>query len=320
VDRQPGVVSSALATLEPLGLSDRDMSVFFENPTSPSSARGVSINYNAVGETYFQTMSIPILAGRGFTQTSNQHSPPVVVVNETMARRFWPGVRNVVGRRISLTSANGPFLEIVGVCGNSKYISVAEQPLPYFYLPIAQNFPMTLTLVAAGTVDPAQLLRILGAQAHRLDGTLPLYHAEAMRQRIRGNLTIEDFVAKVLTFFGLTALLLATVGIYAVLSELVQQRTRETGIRIALGATKTDVLLQMMRRGVAIAAGGLVAGIATSYLVSSALGTSLIQVDPTDPLVFGFVTGLLALAALLASLLPSYRAARVDPIVTLRYD
>jgi putative ABC transport system permease protein len=269
---------------------------------------------------YFHTMSIPILAGRPFSQADTEHSPPVLVVNETMARRFWPGVRNVVGRKISLTSANGPFLEIVGVCANSKYISVAEQPLPYFYLPIKQNFPMTLTLVAAGTVDPAHLLRILGVQVHKLDGTLPLYHAEAMRQRIRGNLTIEDFVAKILTFFGLTALLLATVGIYAVSSELMQQRARETGIRIALGASKANVLLQMMRRALAIAAGGLAAGIAASYVASSVLGTNLVQVDTKDPLVFGFVTGLLALAALLASLLPSYLAARVDPIVALRYE
>ena len=141
-----------------------------------------------------------------------------------------------------------------------------------------------------------------------------------MRQRIRANLTIEDFVAKMLTFFGLTALLLATVGVYGVLSQLAQQRTRETGIRMALGATKRDVLLQMIRRGMTIAAGGLTAGIAAAYFLSSALGSRLIQVDARDPLVFVLVTGLLAVAALLASLLPSYRATRVDPTVALRYE
>jgi macrolide transport system ATP-binding/permease protein len=318
VASEPGILRASLAMNDPLGLNQRDNGVFIEG-----AARSTPISFNAVEAGFFEAMSIPLAAGRPFDTRDRADSPPVAMINETMARRFFPdaaSVRQVIGKRISFESATGPFLEIVGVARDSKYFSVAEHSLPYFYLPLSQSFSTAVTLVVRTRTDPAAILPTVERQVHRLDPSLPVYHLQTMQHLVASTLTLEEFSAKILTFFGVTALLLAVIGVYGLLAYTVSQRTREVGIRMALGATRSDVLRAVVRKGLLLAAAGMAFGAAGALSVTGLFRSQLFEVTSADPFVFTAAAILLAAAAFAACIVPAHRATRVDPMVALRYE
>jgi macrolide transport system ATP-binding/permease protein len=318
VASEPGILQASLTMNDPLGLNQRDNGVFIEGFT-----RSTPISFNAVEAHFFETMSIPLAAGRPFDSRDRADSPPAAVINETMARRFFPGsatMQQVIGKRISFESATGPFLEIVGVARDSKYFSIAEHPLPYFYLPLTQYPSSAATLVVRTRTDPAPLLLAVERQAHALDRSLPVYHLQTMSHLVASTLTLQEFSAKMLTFFGATALLLAVVGVYGLLAYTVSQRTREVGIRLALGATRSDVLRIVVRKGLLLAAAGMAFGAAAALGVTGLFRSQLFEVTSADPAVFTAAALLLGASALAACLIPAHRATRVDPMVALRYE
>ncbi|MEP7342544.1 MAG: FtsX-like permease family protein, partial [Acidobacteriota bacterium] len=266
---------------------------------------------------YFRTMETRLLQGRDFTAQDLAQSPPVAIVNETFARRFWPG-ENPIGKRFNFTT--GKWIEIVGVAQNGKYSSLAEQPMPFVYLPLAQNYESKVTLIARGAGDPHLLLSAIRKDIHGLDENLPLYDARTMLEHMELPLAPARIAATALGGFGALALLLAAVGVFGVMSYAVTQRTHEIGVRMALGAQRGDVLWLVVKQGMSLALAGIGIGLLASLGLTRLVSKLLFGVSATDPLTFIAIAMLLMLVAALASWIPARRATKVDPLMALRSE
>jgi len=239
-----------------------------------------------------------------------------------MARKFWPK-EDPIGKRFSLKSAAGPFIEVVGLARDGQSLwHFSADPQPYFYLPLAQNFSSVLSLQVRTSVHPESL--ILGAQEqiHHLAPDLPIFDARTMQQGIHGlgGLFVFRLAASLAAVMGVLGLTLATVGVYGVVSFRAAQRTREIGIRMALGASRRDILVAVVRQGLQLALIGIAAGLAGAFALSRLLRSMLVGVNPGDPGTFLGVSLLLLSVTLLASYIPARRATKVDPMVALRYE
>ncbi|HEX9763991.1 MAG TPA: FtsX-like permease family protein, partial [Candidatus Acidoferrales bacterium] len=266
-------------------------------------------------------MGIPLLRGRDFTLQDSEGAPGVVIVNETMARRFWPEA-DALGQRLSLDGARGPYLEVVGVARDSKYDELTEAPAPFFYLPRLQHsalFPRATLLVRA-TEDPARMLLTLEREIHALDANLPLEKTWTFEQYLGQRMDKQRGLTTVLAVFGVVALILAAMGLYGVMAFAVAQRTREIGIRMALGAEVGDIRKLFVGEGVRLALIGVAVGIGLAAALTRALSSLLFGVTATDLPTFAGVGLLLVGVAALATYVPARRAARVDPMVALRYE
>jgi putative ABC transport system permease protein len=270
---------------------------------------------------YFRTMGIPLLAGRDLSDDDQPDTPHVVVVNEAFARRVFPGER-ALGKRIDWGGPSGPeHLEIVGVVGDVKQYGLDEGFFPTMYLPYAQIYVSeVMSLVARTTRDPRDLVSAVRRAVAALDPDLPLYDVATMEQRIADSVTSERYSTLLIGVFAITALILATVGIYGVMSYTVRQRTQELGVRIALGAGKREVLALVIRQGMKLAFVGLILGIAGALGLGRVLNSLLFQVSARDPWTLASVAVLLTVVAAVACYLPARHAARVDPAEALRYE
>lgn len=266
---------------------------------------------------YFRTMETRLLQGRDFTAQDDAQSPPVAIVNEAFARRFWPG-ENPLGKRFNFTT--GKWIEIVGVAQDGKYSSLAEQPNPFVYLPLAQNYESKVTLIARATGDPNLLTTTLRKEMHGLDENLPLYDVRTMLEHMDLALAPARAAATALGGFGALALVLAAVGIFGVMSHAVTHRTREIGVRIALGADSKEIFTLIVGQGALLVGTGVVIGLVGAVLGTRLLANLLFGVSPLDTLTFVGVTALLSATAFLACYLPARRAAKVDPMVALRQE
>jgi len=295
--------------------------VTIEGQPVASGQQPPSLFYSGVDSTYFQTMRVPLLRGREFTESDNETAPSVAIVNQTMADRFWPH-QDPLGRRFSMKADTdlAKTVQIVGVAGNGKYLFVAEDPTPFVYVPLAQNYNSMRTLQVRSFVPPETLLAPMQAQVHQLAPDLPITEAKTMKLAIEDGLWIFRLGAGVAAAMGAIGLILAVVGIYGIVSFSTAQRTREIGIRMALGGSAGDVMRMILQQSVGMVIIGLVVGLLAALGITRLMTQLLIGVSPIDPLTYLAVAGLLSVVALAACWIPARRATRVDPMVALRYE
>jgi predicted permease len=317
VRTQPGVEQATLVRFPQLGLSFAQYQIFPEG--SSETTEGISVGFNVIGPNFFKTMGTPLLRGREFTEADRKGAPGTVVINETLAARLWPG-EDALGRRISLSGSEGPFLEVVGVARDSKYRSLGETPRPYVYQPLLQSYDPNMTLVVRTMGEPRAITPVVREQIRALEPNLPIADVKTFRDQLELSLFPSRIAAWTLGGFGLLALLLAAIGIYGVVSYAAAQRTREIGVRMALGAKQRDVLGLVLWDG-AIATGvGLAVGLLLAAAATRVLAGFLYGVGATDPLTFIGVPLVLGLVAFVASYIPARRATKLDPLVALRYE
>ncbi|HEV7474997.1 MAG TPA: ABC transporter permease [Pyrinomonadaceae bacterium] len=278
----------------------------------------LAVDYNRVGPEYFATMGMPLTDGRDFTLQDRKGSPEIAVINETLARKLFPNEK-AVGKRIRFGDED-PFMEIVGVAQDAKYRSMRESALPCLYQPFLMVYRPEMNLLVRSQSDPVLLSGALRKELDNLDSRIPFFNVRTLDQQIK-NATSQERAAAVLTsLFGGLALLLATIGLYGVMSYVVSQRTHDIGIRMALGAQVRDVLRLVLLNGMGLAFAGVLVGLAGALALTRLLRGLLFGVTPNDVLTFALVTAGLFVVALLACYLPARRAAKVDPLIALRYE
>ena len=319
VESLPGVKSATLARIPPLSGGRRETSIYIEGQEPPPQDRPNLVNANVVGLKYLETMGIPLLRGRDFTAQDREGAPGVVVVTETFARRFWPG-EDPLGQRISFRAQSGPFIEVVGVAKDGSYVTLGEEPRSMMYLPLLQNHETGMTMHVRTAGDPMGIAAGVRSVIASLEKNLPTYDLTTMNEQLGSSLFLARLGATFLAVLGLLALLLAAVGIYGVMGYSVTRRTREIGIRMALGAQRDDVLKMVLKEGMAMVGIGVAIGLLGAFFVTRLLVSFLYGVSVTDPITFVAISLLLSGVALVASFIPARRATKVDPLVALRYE
>jgi predicted permease len=320
VKANPGVESAALVSHLPLGGSNASDSYLVEGMPEPAPGQEYDGRYRVATPDYFRTMGISLVRGRSFTDQDKAGTTPVVVVNETLARKHWPG-EDAIGKRIRFYGPleRAPWLEIVGVIRDVKHeLNIPIEP--EYYLPLAQDTWTGMVLVARTSVDPASLAPALRQHVWAIDKDQPVFDVKTMQEVRSSSVALYSFSSVMLGIFAVVALLLASVGIYGVMAFAVTQRTQEIGIRMALGARTADVLKLVVKHGMKLALLGMLIGLGGSWAITRFLEKMLVGVEPTDLLTFSVVSGFLLLAAFVACYLPARRATKVDPLVALRYE
>jgi len=316
----PGVVSAGMANCHALAAGCNRTLIWFRD--RPPEARGSepSVGVHFVSPGYFKTMRIPLLRGRWFTEADRRGSPKVVLISELAARRFWPG-EDPIGKPVAVGQGgfNGR-AEVIGIVGDVRYGQMDEPPIPDVYISYLQSPRSSLIVYARTAGDPRALAGAVRQQVHELNRDLPVFDIKTMNERIREATSKARFSAILLAVFAAIALALAAVGIYGVMSYLVTRRTREIGIRMALGARQRDVLKLVVRRGAGLALAGIALGVAGALAATRVLATLLYEVKPDDPQVYVAIAVVLAAVALAASYIPARRAAWVDPSSALRSE
>jgi len=314
----PGVRSVALTSTVPLTLDYSYTSIYVEGQAITSTNELPVAVPNEISPNYFHTMEIP-LRGRDFTERDDKEESRVAIINETFARRFFPG-REAIGRRFNFSGPDKPYWEVVGVAADGKYNSLGEDPKAAFYRPLLRDYSTNATLVARTTGDSNSALAALRGELLRMDSALPLYNVQTLSEHMNVPLFPFRMAAAVLGSFGVLAIVLAAIGIYGVMSYVVASRTREIGVRIAVGAAKRDVLILIIKQGMTLAIIGLGSGLLIAFGVAQLMAKLLFGVSPVDLVTFAGVTLLLGLVAVVACYIPARRAMKVDPLVALRYE
>jgi predicted permease len=316
VNGLPGIDAFALGRRVPLGIGGTSSTGVTVDGYTPRPDEEVVILYNVVGPRYFETMKIAVRAGREFEPQDTRDTRPVLIVNETMAARYWAG-RDAVGGRVRIGKDD---YEVVGVAGDSKYGQINETPRPYMYLAIDQNFVSTAVLHVRSATPAATLLPAIRDVVRTLDPNLPIFDARTLDEHLRGGVFAQRMGANLLGLMGILAVVLAAIGLYGVIAYAVSQRTQEMGIRLALGAAPEDVLKMVLRQGMVITSIGLVVGLGLAFAVTGFMRSLLPGIEPRDPITFIGVPLLLMVIAVVAALIPARRAGAVDPVVALRYE
>ena len=317
ISAMPGVVTAGFSSVLPLGGDHLENWLVEGHPIhSPSDVPLVSVRI--VTSRYFQTLQIPLRRGRAFTAQDRQGAPRVVIVNEALARRYWPN-QDPIGKHIGNGREDG-WMPVVGVVGNVRHTSLSEEPKPEMFMPLAQNARPAMRLAVRTPADPLRFAPALRRALAEVDRDQPLSRVGSMEQAVSDSIATGRFSALLLGMFAALALVLAAIGIYGVISFSVTCRTHEIGVRMALGARGADVLRAVMGQAAVLALVGVAIGLAAAFALTRLMGSMLYGIEATDPLVFAGGSLVVAAAAALASFLPARRAARVDPIVALRYE
>jgi predicted permease len=311
----PGVTAVTWASNVPLGLDAGRRGLQVEGYRRRE-GEDMEFYYSVVGPRYFETMEVPLVRGRGFTDADRPGAPAVVIVNEAFAKRFW-GDADPIGKRISRNGENGPWMEVVGLARDGKYVSITESTRPFVYYPQLQ-MPDGITLHVRTSGDPHRLVTATSRAVAAAAPTWLIERPRTLEEHIGASLLPQRIAAGLLGAFGLVALLLAAVGLYGVVAFAVAQRTREIGIRVALGAQGGEVLGLMLRQGMTLAGIGLLVGVPLAFAVARLVSRFLVGTGAADPVVFVGAAGLLAFVTLLASYVPARRASKVDPMAALR--
>jgi predicted permease len=321
VDAWPEVQSSSLALAVPLGYINAVSRVYIEGRPIPPDRQVPTVGSNYIEGAYFETMQIPLVGGRAFRESDKDGMARVGIINQTMAERYWPN-EDPIGKRFRTNTPDTPLTEVVGVAKDSKYLALFEKPLPHVYIPSDQDFGPLRTLQIRTTVPPETLINRLRETVRELDPDMPIGDLQTMSRSLGG---LQGFLifrvgAMQAGMLGLLGLTLAVVGVYGVVSYGAAQRTREIGIRMALGAVPRDILRIILGQGVRLVVSGVVLGLAGAAAMTRLLERFLLLVSATDPFTFIVVTSLLVSAALWACYLPARRATRVEPVVALRHE
>jgi putative ABC transport system permease protein len=317
----PGVKSASLAFSVPMGSYNDARQIYIEDAPLAPGQQPPLVLFNRIDADYFGTMQTPVLRGRTFTEADNESAPLVAIINQDMAIRYWPN-EDPLGKRFSLKSAGGPFVEVIGVAQDTKLFGFFSSPMPYFYVPFKQNYTATRILQVRTSVALESLEPVLVRQVQSLDPEMPISDLQTMRQSMAGGNGFLVFrLGAVLTAaMGLLGLVIATVGIYGVVSFAAGQRTREIGVRMALGASRQSILHLVFSQGVRLVVIGIIIGLAAAFALTRAMTSLLVGVTATDPTTAVPITLLLMAVVLLACYVPARRAMGVDPIVALRCD
>jgi putative ABC transport system permease protein len=319
VEQLPGVESAAVVTDTPLTNNSDSIGFSIEGRPDPGPNLKIDLNVNVVGPGYLRTLGIPLLKGRDFAERDTMGTPLVALVNQSLARKYWPN-QDPVGARIS--SDGKTWATIQGVVGDVRQVGLSAEPVPEVYLSYLQDpfaWPY-LTLLVHTSVDPVKLAGSIQSAVWSVEKDLPITSVATMEKIRSRSIAQPRLTALLLSVFAALALILATVGIYGVMAYSVTQRTHEMGLRMALGASAPDVLALVVGQGMLLAAIGVALGIAGAFAMTRVLEKFLWGVRPTDPVTFTAVSLLLAAIAILASYLPARRATHVDPMVALRYE
>ena len=312
----PGVQSVTLARRLPLTLSGIAFANVVIDGYTPAKDEDMHLNYETVGPDYFRTMRIPLVQGRDFDERDNEHARGVVIINETMARHYWTG-GDALGRRIKLDKS---WLQIVGIAKDVKNRTLNEALQPFLYVPFLQDYRSNMILVARTVIEPKTMFHAVRAETAALDPKIPMFDAKTFEEHIGLSLFLQRMAATILSIFGLLALSLAAVGVYGVMAYAVSQRTRELGIRISIGASRSDVLKLILGQGLTLSVVGLIGGLVTALVVTRFSAHLLYGVSSADPVTFTVIALLLLGVAVVSGYFPARRATRIDPVVALRME
>jgi putative ABC transport system permease protein len=311
----PGVESAALVRAVPFSGNGGAVGYALEGRPAADPASAPQARFHLVTPDYFRTLRIPVLKGRDFTDRDDLQSPLVAVVNETFARRAWPG-EEPLGQRITTPQTKGP-VTIVGVVGDAKHYTATEPPMPQLYASHYQVPLIFSSLVARTTVDPMSVTNEIRRAVWSVDKDQPVWAIRTLEAQVEATRGSSRFLTTLLAAFAAVALLLATVGIYGVTSYGVAQRTREIGIRVALGASARRVVHEIVGRAMKLTLVAVIAGLLGAVAVAWLVEASLFGVKPADPLSLGAAAVVLGAASIVATYVPARRAARVDPVIAL---
>ena len=324
VQALPGVEAASVATVAPIVTSGRRSPVAIEDKPDPPPGIFQVANNRVVSPDYFRTLGVPLRTGRLLSAQDNAQATAVAVINQAMARHFW-GDEDPIGKRFKIgeRASKAPWLVVVGVVGDVRQAGLNSEPLPELYTPFTQEHqrfvrPRVLFVRTAG--DPLDLIAAVKSQIWAVDKDQPINDVRTMDEIVSGSLALRRFNLLLLGVFAALALVLASVGIYGVISYAVSQRTREIGVRMALGAQPRDILKLIVSQGLVLTLGGVATGLLAAFVLTRWLESLLFDVSTTDPLTFAGLALLLTLVALLACYVPARRATKVEPIVALRAD
>jgi putative ABC transport system permease protein len=321
---RPDVESVGAINLLPFGGGGGDRSFSIEDQPTPKGQSRPDEQIRFVSPGYFHTMQIPLLSGRDFTRRDLPDTPPVAIANSAFARKFWAD-GNAIGKRISFSANNPKWYEIVGIAGNVKHrgLDIADSPelyIPAFQPPFADGNVPAMYVAVRTVNEPSLAAGAMRNEVAAIDRDQPVSSLMTMAQRISDSVAPRRFNMFILGLFAALALVLAAIGIYGIMAFSVVQRTHEIGVRMALGASATDVLKLVLRNGLGLALIGIVVGLVAAFAATRVLSSLLYDVSATDPVIFVIDAVLLAVAALLACYIPARRATKVDPLVALRYE
>jgi predicted permease len=316
----PGVSGTGTVDILPLQ-SGNTTRVNVEGDPVPPAGQETEANMRVVDEKYFQTLGVPVAAGRMFDDRDKANAPPVVIIGKTFADRIFAG-RDPIGRKFVYAGAQAPPITVVGVVGDVKIGGLDDAIRPVIYYPFRQNPNPGTNLVVRTSGDPTTLAAAIRSEAHALEPDVAIFNVNAMEQLISNSPAafMRRFPALLISIFAGVALLLASIGIYGVVSYSVSQQTHYIGVRMALGAQASDILKMVLRQGLTLALGGMALGVVAAFGFTRLLRSLLFQVGTTDTTTFGVVLGTLFVVALLACYIPARRATKVDPLVALRYE
>jgi len=329
----PGIVAVGLGSSLPLGGTNADTSFFIDGQPAPEPRDRPHTHPRTISPDYFRAMGMKMVEGRAFTDQDHAQSPRVAIINETMARRFWP-TQPALGKRVALDFESMKFFpdrpplfdlamgmrEIVGVARDVRHEGLETEPQPEMYIPDRQSPEREMNLVIRAAVDPASLAAAVRGAVSAVDQDQPVANVKLMSQLLADSVAKPRFNYLLLTIFAAVALILSATGVYGVMSYAVTARTREVGIRLALGAQAADVMKLVISHGMRPVVAGIALGLAGAYALTRVMATLLFGVSATDPAIFAGVAALLATVALLACYLPARRATKVDPVIALRHE
>lgn len=318
--KQPGMQEVALTSFLPFATGNHMFGILMNGQKNEERRPGMPMaNVRSVSPDYFRVLGIPLLKGRELTSADHERAPLVTVINEAMAKRYWPNT-NPIGQRINETLDEKNWREIVGVVGSVQHLARGQEPQPEMFMPLSQKPTESLNVAVRTQVEEASFAAAFQRSATAIAANLPVFEVRTMEERLFESVAQPRFRTVLLGVFAALALVMAVVGLYAVMAVSVAQRTHELGIRIALGAQRRDVIGMVLGQGIKLVSLGIVMGLAGAWALTRVMTTLLYGVKPTDPLTFVAVPVLLIVVAILACWLPARQAARVDPLTALRYE
>jgi putative ABC transport system permease protein len=318
VQNRPGVASATLSASLPGFGSGWTNDIFPEGQSPLNPGEMINVDWDIVSADYFKTMRIPILKGRTFTRDEDSEGKPVLLIDENLARRFWPN-EEAVGKHIKYDSPI--WHEVIGVVKEVKIYGSESKPLIKIYTPLGRSAQRNAVLSVRTThTDPQSLVSAITREIHSLDKDLPITQISTFEEILAREVSPKTFNTGLLSILAALALVLAAIGVYGVTSYAVAQRTHEVGIRMAIGANRRDVLKLFMREGLKLVLGGIALGLAGAFALTRLMASLLFAVSPTDATTFALVAIALLVVALFACYIPARRATKVDPLVALRYE